>query len=256
VQQKEEFVAALVHDLKTPLIGAERTLDMMLKGALGPVESGQEHMLSVLQNSNRSLLTMVQSMIDMHRCENEVLNLSLQSMKLSHLVRECAEELRVLFTSQGIKLKLLHDHKMEGVHVMGDRMALRRVILNLLDNALKFTPYSGAVTISVRCEGDKILLDIADTGIGIAEEECEKIFTKSFQGSVGRQMGGSAGIGLFVCRKIIRVHSGDITVARNAQGGSTFTIELPRHSRDRTLVHDVMLTPKAGALFDREISAE
>jgi PAS domain S-box-containing protein len=240
VQQKEEFVAALVHDLKTPLIGAERTLDMMLKGALGPVESGQEHMLSVLQNSNRSLLTMVQSMIDMHKCENEFLNLSLQPMKISALARECAEELRVLFNSQGIKLKHLHDHKMEGVHVMGDRMALRRVILNLLDNALKFTPYSGTVTISVRCEGDKIHLDIADTGIGIAEEECEKIFTKSFQGAVGRQMGGSAGIGLFVCRKIIRIHSGDITVARNAQGGSTFTIELPRQLRDRTLVQETV----------------
>ncbi len=235
VQLKEEFVAALVHDLKTPLIGAERTLEAMIKGALGPVESGHEHMLTVLQNSNRSLLTMVQSMIDVQRCENEFLNLSLQSMQLSGLVRECADELRVLFNSHGIQLKHLQDHKVEGLHVIGDRMALRRVILNLLDNALKFTPYSGTVTIALRCEGQKIFLDIADTGIGIAEEECEKIFGKSFQGAVGRQMCGSAGIGLFVCRKIIRVHSGDITVVRNALGGSTFTIELPLHGKERTL---------------------
>ncbi|MBA3994431.1 MAG: hypothetical protein C0469_12955 [Cyanobacteria bacterium DS2.3.42] len=232
VQQKEEFVAALVHDLKTPLIGAERTLEAMLKGALGPVESGHQQMLAVLQNSNRSLLTMVQSMIDMNRCENDILNLSLQSMKISALVRECSEELRVLFNSHGVQLKNLHDPKMEGIHVMGDRMALRRVILNLLDNALKFTPYSGTVTISMRCEADSIFLDIADTGIGIAEEECEKIFAKSFQGAIGKQMGGSAGIGLFVCRKIVRVHSGDITVTRNAMGGSTFTIELPRHTNN------------------------
>jgi PAS domain S-box-containing protein len=236
VQQKEEFVAALVHDLKTPLIGAERTLDAMLKGALGPVESGHQHMLSVLQNSNRSLLTMVQSMIDMNRCESDILNLSLQSMKISALVRECAEELRVLFNSHGVQLKNLHDHKLEGIHVMGDRMALRRVILNLLDNALKFTPYSGTVTISLRAEGESIFLDISDTGIGIAEEEREKIFTKSFQGAIGKQMCGSAGIGLFVCRKIVRVHNGDITVTRNAMGGSTFTIELPRHAKDRNLV--------------------
>lgn len=240
VQQKEEFVAALVHDLKTPLIGAERTLDAMLKGALGPVESGHQHMLSVLQNSNRSLLTMVQSMIDMNRCENDILNLSLQSMKISALVRECAEELRVLFNSHGVQLKNLHDHKMEGIHVMGDRMALRRVILNLLDNALKFTPYSGTVTISLRSEGESIFLDIADTGIGIAEAECEKIFTKSFQGAIGKQMCGSAGIGLFVCRKIVRVHNGDITVSRNAMGGSTFTIELPRHAKDRNLVGEAI----------------
>ncbi len=80
----------------------------------------------------------------------------------------------MLFNSHGVQLKNLHDHKMESIHVMGDRMALRRVILNLLDNALKFTPYSGTVTISLRCEGDSIFLDIADTGIGIAEEECEK----------------------------------------------------------------------------------
>lgn len=236
VQKKEEFVAALVHDLKTPLIGAERTLDAMLKGALGPVESGHEHMLAVLQNSNRSLLTMVQSMIDMHRCENEFLNFSLQSMKISGLVRECAEELRVLFSSHGIQLKYIPDANSENALVMGDRMALRRVILNLLDNALKFTPYSGKVTISLKTTENSVHLDIADTGIGIAEEEQEKIFTNSFQGAVGRQVGGSAGIGLFVCRKIIRVHSGDIKVRRNSEGGSTFTIVLPRHVKDKALV--------------------
>lgn len=235
VQKKEEFVAALVHDLKTPLIGAERTLDAMLKGALGPVESGHEHMLTVLQNSNRSLLTMVQSMIDVHRCENEFLNFSLQSMKISGLVRECAEELRVLFSSHGIQLKYIPDPSTENALVMGDRMALRRVILNLLDNALKFTPYSGKVTISLKTTENSVHLDIADTGIGIAEEEQEKIFTNSFQGAVGRQVGGSAGIGLFVCRKIIRVHSGDIKVRRNCEGGSTFTIVLPRHLKDKCI---------------------
>lgn len=232
VQKKEEFVAALVHDLKTPLIGAERTLDAMLKGTLGPVESGQEQMLSILQNSNRSLLTMVQSMIDMHRCENDFLNLSLQSMKISGLVRECSEELRVLFTSHGIALKFVSEPDTDGATVMGDRMALRRVILNLLDNALKFTPYSGTVTISLLANNDSVFLDIADTGIGISEEEHEKIFGNSFQGAVGKQVGGSAGIGLFVCRKILRFHNGDITVRRNPEGGSIFRITLPYHHND------------------------
>ena len=232
VQKKEEFVAALVHDLKTPLIGAERTLDALLKGTLGPIESGHEHMLSILQNSNRSLLTMVQSMIDMHRCQNDFLNLSLHSMKISGLVRECTEELRVLFTSHGIALKFVSEPDTEGATVMGDRMALRRVILNLLDNALKFTPYSGTVTISLLASVDSIFLDIADTGIGISEEEHEKIFANSFQGAVGKQVGGSAGIGLFVCRKIVRFHNGDITVRRNPEGGSIFRITLPHHHND------------------------
>lgn len=247
IQKKEEFVAALVHDLKTPLIGAERTLDAMLKGALGPVESGHEQMLSVLQNSNRSLLTMVQSMIDMHRCENEFLNLSLQSMKISGLVRECAEELRILFSSHGVQLKYVPEQNADNAIVMGDRMALRRVILNLLDNALKFTPYSGAVTISLKATEDSIFLDIADTGIGISEEEQEKIFTNSFQGAIGRQVGGSAGIGLFVCRKIVRVHSGDITVRRNSQGGSTFTIVMPRHSNEKARVVETLQSGAAEA---------
>jgi len=232
VKKKEEFVAALVHDLKTPLIGAERTLDALLKGTLGPIESGHEHMLSVLQNSNRSLLTMVQSMTDMHRCQNDFLNLSLQSMKISGLVRECSEELRVLFSSHGVGLKYVCEPDTEGAAVMGDRMALRRVILNLLDNALKFTPYSGTVTISLLAKDDSIFLDIADTGIGISEEEHEKIFANSFQGAVGRQVGGSAGIGLFVCRKIVRFHNGDITVRRNPEGGSIFRITLPHHQND------------------------
>lgn len=236
VQKKDEFVAALVHDLKTPLIGAERTLDALLKGMLGPIESRHEQMLSVLQNSNRSLLTMVQSMIDMHRCENEFVNLSLQSMKISELVRECAEELNALFNSHGIQLKYILQPNTENAHVMGDKMAIRRVILNLLDNALKFTPYGGTVTILLRTSEDAIILDIADTGIGVAEEEKEKIFNHSFQGTVGREVGGSAGIGLFVCRKIIRYHSGDITVRRNSKGGSTFTIVIPKHRNEQKSV--------------------
>jgi len=245
-QQKEELVAALVHDLKTPLIGAERTLEAMIKGAMGPVEPGHEQMLSVLQNSNRSLLTMVQSMIDMHRCESEFMQLSLQSMKMAALARECAEELRVLFSSHGIKLKCSIDSKAEGLNIMGDRMAIRRVILNLLDNALKFTPYSGSVTLSMRSEAGSIMLDIADTGIGINESESEKIFGKSFQGEAGRQIHGSAGIGLFVCRRIIRAHSGDITVSRNGLGGSTFTIVLPLHGSEDFLVPEKRTLGKAG----------
>lgn len=239
-KQKEEFVAALVHDLKTPLIGAQRTLDAMLKGSLGPVESGHARMLSVLQNSNSSLLTMVQSMIDMHRCESDYMNLSLQSMKISGLVQECIEELRVLFNSHGIQLRYVNSAT-ESVSVMADRMAVRRVILNLLDNALKFTPYSGTVSVALRCENDTVLLDIADTGIGIPEEDQEKIFGKSFQGAVGRQMGASAGIGLFVCRKIIRAHSGEISVVRNFAGGSTFTITLPKQNAG-ALVADAVPT--------------
>lgn len=244
-KKKEEYVAALVHDLKTPLIGAECTLDALLKGTMGPVQSGHEHMLSVLQNSNRSLLTMVQSMIDMHRCENDFLNLSYQSMKISGLVRECTEELRVLFTSHGIALKFICEPDTEGANVFADRMALRRVILNLLDNALKFTPYGGNVDISMGTIEESIYLDIADTGIGIAEEEQEKVFTNSFQGAVGRQVGGSAGIGLFVCRKIVRIHSGDITVRRNTEGGSTFRITIPRYHNN--IINEKPTSRSAGA---------
>lgn len=228
VQQKEEFVAALVHDLKTPLIGAERTLEAMLKGALGPVDAGHEQMLSVLKNSNKSLLTMVQSMIDVHRCENELLNLTLQSVKVENLVRECAEELKVLFASNGIQLKWQIDENVQEINVLGDRLALRRVILNLLDNALKFTPYSGIVNIAVRMHQGSVFLDISDSGIGVAPKDRENIFCKSFQGVVGKQMGGSAGIGLYVCRKIIRAHNGDIVYAENPHGGSTFTISIPQ----------------------------
>lgn len=228
VQQKEEFVAALVHDLKTPLIGAERTLEAMLKGALGPVDASHEQMLSVLKNSNKSLLTMVQSMIDVHRSENDLLNLSLQSVKVENLVAECFEELKVLFASNGIQLRCQVDDGMQEVCILGDRLALRRVIINLLDNALKFTPYSGSVAISLKLVEAVVHLNISDSGIGVAEKDRENIFNKSFQGVVGKQMSGSAGIGLYVCRKIIRAHYGDISYSEGELGGSTFSIHLPQ----------------------------
>ncbi|MBC8000236.1 MAG: PAS domain-containing sensor histidine kinase, partial [Leptolyngbya sp.] len=239
VQQKEEFVAALVHDLKTPLIGAERTLEAMLKGALGPIDSSHEQMLSVLRNSNKSLLTMVQSMIDVHRSENELLNLSLDTVKIDNLVAECAEELKVLFSSNGIQLKCHFENSAKDAGVLGDRLALRRVILNLLDNALKFTPYSGSVEMSVRSKHGALLLEISDSGIGVELHDRENIFSKSFQGNVGKQIGGSAGIGLYVCRKIIRAHNGDITYSENIQGGSTFIIQLPQQLTQQAM-HSVI----------------
>ncbi|HEY9784190.1 MAG TPA: PAS domain-containing protein [Candidatus Obscuribacterales bacterium] len=236
VRSKEDFVAALVHDLKTPLLGAERTLEAMLNGALGPVDNQHSEILNILRASNRSLVTMVQSVIDVYRCENDLLNLSLQSVSMFNLALNCLQELSLLFEHKGINLSHNLSSQKEAGKVLGDPMALRRVIVNLLDNALKFTPAGGSVHLMGMVHGDSVLLHVTDTGLGIPLAEQAKVFSKCWQGNAGRQYQATAGLGLYLCRQIVRAHNGEITLVSRPERGSTFTIELPLFSSRRSAI--------------------
>lgn len=239
-KRKEDFIAALVHDLKTPLLGAERTLEAMLSGAIGQVDPQQGEILSILRNSNRSLVTMVQSLIDVYRCENDLLNLSLHTVSVTDIVQQCISELSALFEERGV---ILTDNITASVgpgQVLGDRTSLRRVINNLLDNALKFTDRGGKVHVVVVEHRSSVLINVTDTGIGIPEQDLNKVFLKCWQGSASKFYGGTAGLGLYLCKQIVEAHEGKISVASQPGKGATFTVDLPllssKHSELRKSV--------------------
>lgn len=225
VQQKEDLVASLVHDLKTPLIGADRTLESILSGLNGPVDESHAKVLEVVKRSNQSLLLMVQNLIESFKYESGVPKITVESFSLHGLLSDCADELSHLFTDNKVELRLeLPDDRLE---VNGDRLALRRVFINLLDNALKFTGKFGRVTLASERKSNHIIVRVKDTGVGISDHDIKNLFQKFYQGDQGRVRHGSAGLGLYLCREVINVHGGNISVVSAEGAGTEFIIRLP-----------------------------
>jgi PAS domain S-box-containing protein len=224
-QQKDDFVAALVHDLKTPLIGADRTLEQMIGGGLGNLDSGQTDVLSMLRRSNHQLLVMVQNLIEVYRYEAGHPSLAFEELDIFDLLKKCVPELQALADHRGIDLAAQLPSSRP--NIVGDRLAIRRVFLNLLDNALKFTGRDGTVRVTADVKETFVLVKVADTGLGITQDDQSKLFQRYYQGETGKRYAIGTGLGLYLCKQIVTAHKGTITVESEEGKGTTFSITLP-----------------------------
>lgn len=225
-QQRDDFVATLVHDLKTPLIGADQALEAMIRGNLGPVDPGQSELLSMLKRSNQHLLTMVHNLIEAYRYDAGEARMSVEEFNLFELIDTCLDELSVWARQKEITLRSIFSSG-NGV-MIGDRLSIRRVILNLLDNALKFTAKDGLIEVSADEENDDIIFRVSDTGVGIPQSEFGQVFLRYWQGDSAKQTAPGTGLGLYLCRQIVAAHGGTITVSSRLSEGTTFSVTLPK----------------------------
>ncbi len=226
-QQKEDFVATLVHDLKSPLIGANRTLEALLDGAVGEIDSEQSAILCMLKSSNLQLLAMVQNLIEVYRFDAGKLKFSLESISAHELITETMEELAAL--AQGKNICLSQSLPASLSNFIGDRVAIRRVFQNLLDNAIKFTSRCGVVKIFAEEETDSIAVHIRDTGDGIPLEEQSQLFKRFSQGASGRRHAVGTGLGLYLCKQIVEAHNGQLTFSSKETEGTTLSVRLPKY---------------------------
>jgi PAS domain S-box-containing protein len=225
-QQRDDFVATLVHDLKTPLIGADQALEAMIKGALGPVDPGQSELLSMLKRSNQHLLTMVQNLIEAYRYDAGEARMSVEEFCLFDLIDACLEELSALARHKEISMRSSFSQG-RGL-IVADRLSLRRVLLNLLDNALKFTPKDGLIEVSADEDDDDVIFRVSDTGVGVPPAELSHLFLRYWQGEGAKLHTPGTGLGLFLCRQIVTAHGGTISVASKVGEGTTFSVVLPK----------------------------
>ncbi len=220
-----DVVAALVHDLKSPLIGAERTFEALFKGSAGTLDHDLEKILQILNRGNHSMLEMIQNLIEMQRSDSGDGSLNLEPEDVFEIARCTFEELAALASDREI---VLHDClPVEPEMMYVERTSLKRVFHNLVSNAIKFTNRGGTITLSSQSTENKLIISVTDTGIGIPPEDQHKVFEKYFQGGRGRRQSDGTGLGLYLCKSIVERHRGSISV-KSAEGkGSTFTIELP-----------------------------
>ncbi|WP_245940154.1 hybrid sensor histidine kinase/response regulator [Stenomitos frigidus] len=227
-RQREDFVSRLTHDLRTPLVAADRMLTLFQQGALGEPPPAMGEAIGTMIRSNQNLLTMVNLLLEVYRYEAGRKTLNFTSVKLSELAETVIDELQPLAIEKKLTLTLdqsaLQNSHTSGL-VMGDRIELRRVLTNLLGNALKFTD-AGSVTARLTTSNQKsaIVLEIADTGPGIPIADQPKLFESFITGSHRR---AGSGLGLHLSRQIVEAHQGQIYLTSDVGKGSVFTVCLP-----------------------------
>lgn len=225
LQQREDFMMVVTHDLKTPITAADRALNLMLQGDFGEVSERISEMILLLKGNNQSMLRMVQNMLEAYRYEQGAPPLQLGKVDLRALVSSCLKELAVL--ADAGQLRLENQLPEDLAPVRGDESALRHVINNLVHNSIKFTRPGGLITVSGDNAGPLVNLRVTDTGRGISKEDQARLFQRFSQGEAGKKQYTGTGLGLFLCRQIVQAHDGDIHCESEVGKGTTFSISLP-----------------------------
>ena len=222
IDQRENFVSCLTHDLRTPLVAANRMLDLIAGKAFGDVTKEQQEAIANIVSSNNNMLEMLNTLLETHQYELGQKTLSFIPVDLNQLVADLIVELEPLAREKGLRLE---SHSAINVAlVKGDRLELRRVVTNLIANAIKFTD-KGSVKVSLDLDRERILLEVKDSGIGISPADQQAIFQRYHQGNHRR---AGKGLGLYLCQQIINAHGGELTVDSKIGRGTTFRFSLPK----------------------------
>jgi two-component system cell cycle sensor histidine kinase PleC len=230
-QTKSKFLANMSHELRTPLnaiIGFSEIMGSGMFGTLGS-EKYQEYCHDIL-TSGHYLLEVINDILDMSKIEAGRMKLDLESLDLS---RTLAESLRVVAGRAHDKNLVLDADIATSISLVADRRATKQIIVNLLSNAVKFTPEGGRVAVRSRLTADKVMLYIADNGIGIPQqsllrlgrpfEQVESQLTKTYHGS---------GLGLAIARSLTQLHGGTMRMRSQIGKGTVVCISLPRHQSE------------------------
>jgi signal transduction histidine kinase len=227
-QAKTDFLANVSHELRTPLTAILGFSEVLLRGDDGPLNPRQHEDLTTVLSSGRRLLDLIDDLIDISRIEGNRLELDTQPLDLEPLLFGVVDELRALAGAKGIGLTFTATDSMI---VVADRVRLYEVFLNLVSNALKFTNPGGTVRIVAGAEppdsasSPMVRIDVIDTGIGVPEEERERIFEK-FHRIAGPEYPGT-GLGLSIARELVVRHGGTLTLESTVGLGSRFSVLFP-----------------------------
>jgi signal transduction histidine kinase len=230
---KSQFLANMSHEFRTPLNAILGYTHMLLNGVTGQISEAQRKSLTRIDSNSRHLLALINDILDITRIEAGRMPLNLTSFRVGDLVHEVMSELEPIIKRS--KLTVTARTRATVPALKSDRQKVKQIVLNLLSNALKFTP-NGSVTISASYDGKSRMVAIAvrDTGVGIPEADHGKVFEdfRQLDSSPARGYGGT-GLGLSICRRLAHMLGGNIELNSVSGQGSTFTLRLPARARRR-----------------------
>jgi signal transduction histidine kinase len=272
-KMKDEFVATLTHDLKVPMLAEKQTLSYFQKGTYGPLTAEQEEVLGILHSSNRSCLDLVNGLLEVYRYDSGEVSLVFETFNLLGLLQETVGELQSLAQDKAITLEVASPLSSEqnasnddndDALVYADRLEIKRVLHNLVSNAIINTPVHGTIRCTITDAAhhgsdtvykvgslqyttlkhpvklsDRLLVTVQDSGIGFSHEDLPYLF-KQFAASKGRNP-MSIGLGLYNCHQVVQAHNGALWVESTEGEGSLVSFVLPTNkqtAQDRRVYRD------------------
>lgn len=222
---KDTFLASMSHELRTPLNAILGFTGLMLMQLPGPLTPAQQRQLELVERSGKHLLSLINDLLDLARIEAGKIELLIESVDCAAVLEEVGSTLRPAAAAKGLQLTL--ELPATPVHALADRRALQQVVLNLANNAVKFTP-SGAVTLRLQTRDAQVAIEVADTGIGISEGDLGRLFKAFSQvGDTRTAAGEGTGLGLHLSRRLTSLMNGEIEVSSAPGQGSLFVLQLP-----------------------------
>ena len=223
-RSRNQFVSNASHELKTPLSTIKILIETLIYQ--DPMDPGMtKEFLGNINSEIDRLNGIISDLLSLVSIDSGEMRLKREKFRLDEMVRDCARKLAPLARERGIELE---ETVRDAVEITADKSKLMQVVYNVIDNAIKYTPRAGSVHVDMARAGERAVIRISDTGIGIPEEDQKHIFDRFYRVDKARSREtGGTGLGLSIVKQIVMLHNGTISVNSEVGKGSTFTIELP-----------------------------
>ena len=224
-QEKNRFLRHISHELKTPLTAVREGAELINEGAVGSLNAQQREIASILKDASIELQKLIEDLLDFNLASSSASKLKLASAQLDEIIESVIADHRVAILARELDLKL----DLQPLSMSADRGKIRTLVDNLLSNAIKFSPQSGFLRISLtRDQKANAIIEVEDSGPGIADSERDRIFETFYQGSAAsRGHVRGTGLGLSIAREYVHAHNGRIGVVNTQQKGACFRVVLP-----------------------------
>jgi len=223
---KSDFVSAVSHELRTPLTSIKGYASILATGKLGPTTKDQQERLAKIDHHTNYLTALISDLLDIARIESGRVGMEFKEVDLGRVIEGVAELVALQVKEKEIALEIQVPARL--TKIPADHRYLERVFINLLSNALKFTPAQGTIRVTATRVDDHLAVSVQDTGLGIAPHDLPKIFDEFYRADnpVNRERKGT-GLGLSLVKRIVEAHGGQIQVESTVGQGTTFTFTLP-----------------------------
>lgn len=224
LKMEHRLTSDVAHELRTPLMAMLVNVEAMQDGVL---PADDEH-LGLVASEVRRLSRLVDAMLRLSRIENGTTAVKLEQCDLGELVGGIVESQEGLFRDQGLELTYIGRAPSDELQCAADPDMIKQAVINLMSNAMRYTPEGGHVVVSVGREGPDVVVSVADTGIGIAEEDLPRVFSRFWRSDASRErVSGGLGVGLSLVKEIVSKHNGFVEVKSELGQGTVFSIHIP-----------------------------